>query len=209
MNKEEYLIYWSLVFIQSRVCPMNIKANFFESLYQNNPDPWHFASSTYELNRYKRICEIVHHQKPSYVFEAGCSIGILTEQLAHLAEFVEAIDISSTATLAAQIRCCELRNVRIQWGSLGNYSIPSKADLIILSEIGYYFSREEWRNIIKNIATTCTPPFYLLASHWLGTSADHILSGDEVHSIIHSLGIFELKHSERNKDFRLDYWVKK
>lgn len=187
---------------------MNINAKFFETMYQNNPDPWRFASSVYELNRYEVICDIVRNQHPHYIFEAGCSIGVLTEKLAHLAQFIEAIDISLTATALAQKRCHALNNVRIQCDSLTSYVASPKTDLFILSEIGYYFHAEEWANIIKKIILTRTSSFHLLASHWLGRSSDHILSADEVHSIICSLNVFQLKHSVRTKDFRLDYWGK-
>lgn len=123
---------------------MDNKFEFFESLYRNNPDPWQFATSPYELNRYQRICEVISHKKHRYAFEAGCSIGVLTKKLAQLAKFVEAIDISSLATSRALIYCNELKNVRIQCDSLINYPINSKIDLIILSEIGYYFYPNEW-----------------------------------------------------------------
>ncbi|USQ15414.1 methyltransferase domain-containing protein (plasmid) [Legionella lytica] len=187
---------------------MNINAEFFEMMYQNNPDPWRFASNAYELNRYEKICDIVRNQRPHYIFEAGCSIGILTEKLAQIAQFVEAIDISHTAATIAQKRCHALANVKIQCDSLSNYVANPNTDLFILSEIGYYFYPEEWENIIKKILISKTSSFHLLASHWLGTSSDHILSADEVHSIICSLNVFQLKRSVRTKDFRLDYWEK-
>ena len=187
---------------------MNIKAEFFETLYQYDSDPWRFASSSYELYRYHQICSIIRHQKHKYTFEAGCSIGILTEKLAHFSEFVEAIDISPTATSLALSRCNSLNNIKIHCSSLENYSINPHTDLIILSEIGYYFTPEEWRLVLQKMLTTCVPPFYILASHWLGFSPDHLLSGDEVHSIINSLRAFQLRHQERHENFRLDYWIK-
>lgn len=103
-------------------------------MYQRDPDPWQFASNAYELNRYQRICDVISHKKHQYVFEAGCSIGVLTKQLS-LAEFVEAIDISPTAVDLAQSHCSELKNVIIHCDSLKTYPLNTKTDLIILSEI--------------------------------------------------------------------------
>jgi hypothetical protein len=48
----------------------------------------------------------------------------------------------------------------------------------------------------------------LLAVHWLGTSKDHVLTGDQVHSMLRALPGLVLDLSERREEFRLDRWVK-
>lgn len=188
---------------------MNINADFFEKMYQKNSDPWGFATVPYELYRYQRICKVINHKRHNLIFEAGCSIGVLTEKLANLADFVEAIDISPTAISLAQARCNYLENVRVTCNSLTDYPYINSPDLIILSEIGYYFDSIEWKKILVQLIKNTPYSFYLLASHWLGTSSDHLLSGDEVHTIVCSMKDLHSVYSERHDNFRLDYWIKK
>ncbi|MBI2786888.1 MAG: class I SAM-dependent methyltransferase [Legionella longbeachae] len=188
---------------------MNINGDFFEKLYKKNPDPWGFSHVPYELYRYQRICDVIGHKKHKLIFEAGCSIGVLTKKLANLAYFVEAIDISRTATSLAKIRCSNLENVKINCLSLRDYSFIKPPDLIILSEIGYYFDAQEWEKILSRILESCSYPSYILASHWLGTSSDHLLTGEEVHSIMSSIKNLQKIHSETHTNFHLDYWIKK
>jgi 2-polyprenyl-3-methyl-5-hydroxy-6-metoxy-1,4-benzoquinol methylase len=180
---------------------------FFEQMYRQNPDPWHFSSNPYELNRYQTIISALAHRRYARAFEPACSVGVLTEQLARLCDSVQAIDISSTAVAAAQTRCAALPNVRIACASLAE-SIPSRYDLLVFSEVGYYFTVPNLRSIITRCIMHLTPGGTLLASHWLGTSPDHILSGDLVHQTIDILPGLHLEHSRRLKDFRLDRWRK-
>jgi hypothetical protein len=48
----------------------------------------------------------------------------------------------------------------------------------------------------------------MLASHWLGSSSDHILGGDAVHQMIASIPGIRLEHSLHYDGFRLDRWKK-
>ena len=78
----------------------------------------------------------------------------------------------------------------------------------MLSEIGYYFSLEDWRGLVSSLVTPLAPGATLLASHWLGASDDHRMSGDEVHEIIGSSPLLTLDHTERQEAFRLDRWIR-
>ena len=186
----------------------NIDGEFFEAKYQAQKDPWKFASSEYELQRYNHIFSSVAHKRYNIVFEAGCSIGILTEKLAKLAEHVEAFDISPTAVNLAKNHCLHLKNVSIACNSLLNARPNKHTDLLILSEIGYYFDAVEWELILKRLLNCCANDATLLACHWLGESSEHILSGDCVHAIIEGIDQLKFEYGERNANFRLDRWVK-
>lgn len=186
--------------------PVNVL--YFDEKYKNNPDPWQFASSTYELDRYEHIYKALSHKQYNLIFEAGCSIGILTKKLSTLASFVTAIDISPTAVSIANQYCSQLNNVSIHCASLTDIHLDKKTDLLILSEIGYYFFAHEWKEIVMNLLSHCAPKTTILASHWLGFSAEHVLSGDEVHNIIQSVDGLHCEYKERNPLFRLERWIK-
>ena len=54
----------------------------FEALYRADPDPWRFASSTYEQGRYATLLRALQRDHYEYAFEPGCSIGEFTALLA-------------------------------------------------------------------------------------------------------------------------------
>lgn len=181
---------------------------FFENKYRQNADPWNFEDSPYERERYGVTLNALKDRFYSRAFEPGCSVGILTQALAYRCGQVEAIDISPTAVSRAQARCKDLPNVTIQCGSLPE-AIPSgRFDLIVFSEIGYYFERRELEEILQRLPETLNPEGVLLAVHWLGTSSDHLLHGDAVHEIIRKNSRLFLDKEARYPHFRLDRMVR-
>ena len=181
---------------------------FFEAKYRAAADPWNFAHDPYELSRYRAILHALEPWRYGLAIEPGCSVGVHTEKLAAFCTHVEAFDLSTTAVERARIRCAHLPNVRIRHASLSNV-LPRNADLYLFSEVGYYLTRDALRQHLENAIAQLAPGATLLACHWLGHSSDHILSGDEVHDILHELPGLHHDHAERHTDFRLDRWAKK
>lgn len=184
-------------------------AAFFDDMYRHNADPWNFEGSGYEQERYAKILGSAGGRRYSRAFEPGCSIGVLTQKLASLCDRLEAIEISSTAAAKARERCKGLPQVQIEGGSLPEAIPNGKFDLIVFSEIGYYFEEEQLRDIVGRLAENLGQKGNFIAAHWLGTSTDHLLSGDEVHQIIRDCDLLLLDHEERYTHFRLDRMVRK
>lgn len=122
-------------------------AAFFEAKYQKKPDPWDFSSDTYELRRYDAIISAISHRRYRRAFEPGCSIGVLTERLAAYCDAVYAIDFSPTASAQAQARCAHLSHVKVRCGAMPEVMPTKDFDLLVLSEIGYYFTPQVWQRI--------------------------------------------------------------
>ena len=179
---------------------------FFEAKYASASDPWSFATSEYEIARYKAIIAALGDRRYACAFEPGCSIGVLTALLSKHCDQVYAADISPTAVRHAQQRCQDVGNVQIVCDSLASTEVSGPFDLIILSEIGYYFEAEELQRLITQLVSKLSPHGTFLAAHWLGSSTEHILTGDHVHEIISSNDMLELQCSERHAGFRLDKW---
>ena len=178
---------------------------FFEEKYRANPDPWNFASSTYEQRRYAAILEALP-RRYERAFEPGCSIGILTSRLAAVCDQIEAMDISPTAVLSARRRCKDLPNVDITCGALPAQLPSGTFDLIALSEIGYYFDEARLLALVRALVHRLRKPGTLLAAHWLGVSPDHRISGDVVHEVIDRVPELAHAHADRQVGFRLDRW---
>ncbi len=182
-------------------------ADFFETMYSERQDPWDFASSQYERDRYAAIIRALGNRRYCYAFEPGCSIGILTAQLAMFCDRIEAMDISQTAVARARVHCESLPNVRILCGSLPDLIPNEEFDLVVFSEIGYYFSETQLRSLAIELVSRMTPEGTFLAVHWLGSSQDHVLDGDRVHCILQTIPNLSLVESERYPGFRLNRWT--
>jgi len=183
-----------------------VSQKFFEQKYSKDPDPWKFASSGYEQGRYNAIYSVLSHRRYSRAFEAGCSIGILTKQLAPLCDCLQAVDIAPTAVAFARKLCKHLPQVTVTCGTLPEAIPKGSFDLIVLSEICYYFTEAQLFELAGRLVNQVQSSGILLAAHWLGHSQDHILSGDRVHNILRSLGGLALEYEERQESFRLDCW---
>lgn len=183
-------------------------AAFFEAKYQRKADPWDFSSNAYESQRYDAIISAIAHRRYARAFEPGCSIGVLTERLAAYCDEVYAIDFSLSAIAQAQVRCAHLPQVEVHCASLPEGTPDKDFDLLVLSEIGYYFTPQDWQHISTALIESIPQGATVLAAHWLGQSRDHRISGDEVHEILLSHPKLRVEHTERNPKMRLDRLVR-
>ena len=188
---------------------------FFEEKYRTADDPWSFATSPYEQRRYSTIIEHVAAGQCAQVFEPGCSIGELTVQLAQCCGQVTAIDIAETAIAVARRRCDGLGNVDIRQGSLPDDLPPGPFDLIVFSEIGYYFDEQGLGRLAGEMARRITAGGRLIAVHWTGRAVDHVLTGATVHEVLgRPLAMVHVTHEEQlpeigsdsDDGFLLDVW---
>jgi 2-polyprenyl-3-methyl-5-hydroxy-6-metoxy-1,4-benzoquinol methylase len=183
---------------------------FFERKYREDGDPWNFATSQYEQQRYDIILRSINHRRYRRALEPGCSVGVFSSGLASFCDEVEAFDIAPSAVAVARERCRELTNVRLSSAALSEYRIGGKFDLIVLSEIGYYFNVSELRRISIRLVSHLLPGGVIVAAHWIGTSLDHVLTGDGAHDVLRSTfeqeGL-ELELAESYPGFRVDRWA--
>jgi trans-aconitate methyltransferase len=178
----------------------------FEQRYRTDRDPWRFSTSAYERERYAITVESLTQDRYANAFEPGCSIGELTALLAPRCDRLLATDVSPTAVERAQQRCANYDNVRVECGDLRTAAFDIPLDLIVLSELAYYFDPQQLEALSHRLAAALSVGGTLLAVHWLGESVDHILHGDEAHEIL--LSSLPLRHvvAKRYVGFRLDLW---
>lgn len=181
----------------------------FEHRYSHQSDPWDFRTSVYERARYATTMAVLPRDRYAFAFEPGCSIGELTALLASRCERILATDVSATAVELARKRCNSLPNVRIECADVRDTILEVPADLIVLSEIAYYFDPEELARLAVRLGDALRQGGTLIAVHWLGRSPDHILHGDEAHEVL--LQTLPLRHDicQRHDGFRLDRWTRR
>ncbi|HLI75450.1 MAG TPA: SAM-dependent methyltransferase [Acidobacteriaceae bacterium] len=183
-------------------------ADFFEDRYRKKADPWGFTFKEYEQNRFATIVAALSGKRYRRAFEPGCSIGTLTERLAPICDHIDACDFSPTAVDLARQRCAALPNVHLSCAALTGKTPLAGYDLILFSEIGYYFRLGKWRSMVAALATSMDPGATVLASHWLGHSDDHRIEGDQVHEVLRADPRLRLDFEQRHEGFRLDRFVR-
>jgi SAM-dependent methyltransferase len=181
-------------------------AKAFERKYREQADPWNFAGSAYEQNRYHTILSSLTQKRYGRIFEPGCSVGVLTEKLAERADSIVATEVSPTALERARERCARFDHVELQISNVSEEMPAGRFNLIIFSEIGYYFMPGDLEAVAEKLERALEAGGEIIAAHWLGHSEDHVLHGDMVHTLLDACLPFPCTLAERHEGFRLDRW---
>lgn len=189
--------------------PKSLDRDYFEDLYQKDKDPWNFAESPYEQAKYDRTLEAIGDQPVQFGLEVGCSIGVLTARLATRCERLVSTDISPRALEQAQQRCANLGNIDFRLVSSAGESFDGDFDLIVLSEVVYYWDDVDTEVVADKLNRSLRPGGRLLMVHWLGET-DYPKSGDEaVEDLAAKLdGSYLVERADRTAQYRLDLWRK-
>jgi SAM-dependent methyltransferase len=180
----------------------------FEERYRTNPDPWNYGASPYERAKYQVTVAALSRPRYESALEAACSVGELTSMLVPRCGRLLATDVSATAVRRARQRCADLENVRIECQDLRSQPRGECFDLIVVSEVGYYFGADVLAGIACRLGESLRNGGELLAVHWRGHSADHVLHGDEVHQVLRRALQMQPARSELHPGYRLDSWLK-
>jgi LmbE family N-acetylglucosaminyl deacetylase/SAM-dependent methyltransferase len=181
---------------------------YFDDLYDRHDDPWGFTSRWYERRKRAVTMAALPEERYLSALEIGCSIGVLTEQLAARCDAVTAVDVSAAAVARARERLAHERHVRVEVADVASAFPSGDYDLVVLSEVGYYFEAPVLRRILSDTADALSPGGTVVLCHWRHTVDDYALTGDEVHDIAaHEFGgsmTRLLRHEE--VDFVLDVY---
>lgn len=160
---------------------------YFADMYSETPDPWQLAERWYERRKYAITVAMLPRPTYRHAFEPGCSIGVLTEQLAGRCNHVTATDVAQRALDEAAARLD--RGGRLGRVSLRRMSIDSDwpaedFDLVVLSEVAYYLSAPTLRRVLNRECARLAVGTTVVASHWRHRVADYPLTGDEANAAI-------------------------
>lgn len=161
--------------------------SYFDDLYGDSADPWQLASRWYERRKYAITLSLLPEERYRHAFEPGCSIGILTEQLSARCDRLTAIDVAESAVRQtdARLRHSGRRDaVTLMRRSFDTPWPRGDFDLVVMSEIAYYFGASGLRTILEREIPNLRPNATVLAAHWRHSVADYPLTGDEATAII-------------------------
>jgi predicted TPR repeat methyltransferase len=177
---------------------------YFERLYAESGDPWDFETSEYEQNKYTRTLAVLGERTFRRALEAGASIGVFTEMLAKRCEELLAVDVSVRAVVAARRRLSGLGHVRVERRTLPEEMPDGPFDLIVASEVLYYFPREEMLAVLQGFERELARGGTLLAVHWRRETRTYPLQGDEVHELLAQNTRLQNKETIIEPDYRMD-----
>jgi len=159
----------------------SLQPAYFDQVYAANADPWLFETSDYERAKYAATLAALPGQEYDRAFEIGCSIGVLTAQLATRCRYLLAVDVADAALARSRERCAGLPQVDVQCMQVPNAVPPGGFDLIALSEVGYYWSLADLHRSLDWMFGALRSAGHLVLVHWTPVVADYPLTGDEVH----------------------------
>ena len=156
----------------------SIPGTYFNDMYAADPDPWRFAASPYERDKYAATLEALPRRHYSSAFEVGCSIGVLTRMLATRCDGLLSVDVAPAALAQAARRCADLHHVTFDVMRVPDGWPDQRFDLILLSEVVYYLNAADVDRLAAHLRDSAAPGCDIVLVHWLGAT-NYPLTGDE------------------------------
>ena len=181
---------------------------YFEYLHFRYRDPYGLESKPYVKETYERQLGALAGQRFRRGLELGCSVGTLTDRLALHCDSLLAIDISYGAVRRARQRLKHRPGVRVERRFLPDGLPAGPFDLIVCSEVLFFWSPETLLAALPRIEAALAPGGVLLANHWRGDNPDRPQQADDVHDLLGKR--LRLRHvaTTTQPEYRLDHFEK-
>ena len=157
----------------------------FDRVHTASADPWAVDTSWYERRKRDVLLACLPREHYGSVLDLGCSTGALTVELARRARSVTAVDASDVALSAARTR---LERKGVPNVELVSAVLPrdwdedwSPRELIVVSEMGYFCSPEQWRELLWRCVAALADGGHLVLCHWRHPIADWLFECDGDH----------------------------
>jgi SAM-dependent methyltransferase len=187
---------------------VTVDPGYFRERYAVSPDPYGLADRWYEARKYALTVALLPRRRYGAAFEPGCSIGVLTAQLAARCDRVLACDAIPHAAASARKRTAALPNVQVEERVVPREWPPRSFDLIVFSELLYYFGGADLDQVLRLGTGALRPGGHLLAVHWRHPAPDHPRSGDDVHQALAAHPELTLLGRYRDVDFNAEVYAR-
>ncbi len=188
--------------------PESLPAAFFDDFYGDDVDPWGFSTRWFEARKRDLTMASLPRQRFSSAFEPGCSIGVLTAELARRCDAVLATDISEHPLRIARERLADFPGVRFEELAVPDRWPAENFDLVVLSEVAYYCSATDLELLLDRAVQSLTADGVLIACHWRHPVPEYPLSGDQVHLALRRRRSLALLADHVEEDFVLQVYTR-
>jgi SAM-dependent methyltransferase len=155
-----------------------------ERFYSDAVDPYAFGSSPYEIGKYQHTIRLLSAARPyERALEIGAAESVFTEMLAPLCRSLTAIEMAEAAVVRARDRMERHTHVTVIHGALPNEMPDDMFDLIVASDILYYFPSDVLVQLIKEFERRLNPDGTLFCLHYLGDFGQTV-HGSETHELL-------------------------
>jgi SAM-dependent methyltransferase len=180
----------------------------FDGLYEQSADPYGFTSRWYETRKYAVSMAMLPWPRYRRAFEPGCSIGVLTAQLAERCDALLSWDGSAAAVAAARARTAQFPQVTVEQRLVPADWPAAEFDLIVLSELLYYLSDEDLARTAGLAVDSLAEGGTLLAVHWRRPVPFHPQTGDGAHAALAARPELALLADHREPDFLAQVYLR-
>lgn len=156
----------------------SLDTEYFKGMYATEADPWRFATSPYERDKYAATLAALPRPHYTSALEIGCSIGVFTHQLCPRCDALLGLDVVPSVLDAARERCADCPNAQIQLAAVPGTWPEGQFDLILISEVAYYLDRADLARLVTRVRGAILPEADIVLVHWLGVT-HYPLSGDD------------------------------
>jgi cyclopropane fatty-acyl-phospholipid synthase-like methyltransferase len=180
----------------------------FERLYRVDPDPWSFATSAYERQKYDATLDVLGTRRFIQALEVGCSIGVLTTRLAGCCEQLLALDFAPSAVAAARARCAPHPGVMIEQKQVPRQWPRGWFDLILFSEVLYFLDESDLKEVCARTMRSMVLGGWVLLVNYTGVTDDPV-SGDRAAELFikETASFLQPRLHRRESQYRLDLLV--
>lgn len=185
---------------------------FFVRMYFNwryrNPDPYNVSASNYEREKMERVISALGFEKRfGSALEIGCGEGNMTVRLAPIADNILATDISDMAVRRTRQKASAFPNVQAQRLDLLADEPPGQFDLVVASEVLYYFEKHQLPDVLERIGACVKKGGHVALIHARALADDE--QGVELKKFgartIHEMFIADPRYSVIHDDIQLAY----
>jgi hypothetical protein len=182
----------------------SLPPDYFDRMYAATADPWDFTGRWYEARKRAITLASLPRARFRRTFEPGCSIGLLSEELAARSDSLLASDVTLLAVEATRQRLARRRGAQVEQLRVPDQWPKGEFDLVVVSEIAYYCNESAAAQIGEAAQRSLTADGVLVLCHWLHPVDDYPLTGAAAQRIVREASGLEPLVRHQEPDFLLE-----
>lgn len=160
--------------------------NHLTRLYEASDDPWNHWSSDYEAQKYAVTLQAIGPGPFRHALEIGCGNGALANLLADRCDHLTAMDCVPAAVASARRNLAHHPHVSVVQGVAPNDLPPVRPDLVLVSEVLYFLTRDEITALAHWLRAEVAGP--VIAVNWTGPTDEPLTGPQAVDHLADMLG---------------------